>query len=585
MQNKRLVKSLLNLEFRSSDWAKRLFFVLSLTAVLAASTAIFAAFLLHRDPLTLSRWFSPEFLEGAELRRAVAQADPGTKTDLTLNCDNFHLLPEFETSKSGVADACREVLDSQRQLPSRTGVQIYPERIEVHPGQTATFRVSLRSDLKTDDIVRIELLNLTTNQRIERQPKGGQPTIRHSPCVAFFGAGCDFRDRLLVETKKLKPGLYKISMTTRRGHGGESFFVVSGSQSGTKQVLIIPEYTIHAYSKIGGGSLYRAVNSTKNVGVSNVKDRRLRVSMNRYTKPETEDQKYHAFSQFGKLSNILSEMVDGLTVVSQSAMIENRSFFENAETIFLAGHPEYWTLDQVNIVKNAVFEGSNIINISGNNFWWIVNDIGNEIFIHKRGSPKKTNLLEPFLGTGIGDRYVDIVDVIGVTYRQAGYAVEHRRGRFPSLPEGPEYTGIEITCDHPIIRHAGFSKGQIIGANEDIMLAEIDGRRLNTDGTIRDVSERKKAHTTRVIGRSFAVRPGAKSPEDEDALREIGVFVEHIPAGAKGRVVSIGSMGVLQAVTGSKNSQARNMLSGIIDYLENGPPPVGQNQYEGCPWQ
>lgn len=116
-------------------------------------------------------------------------------------------------------------------------------------------------------------------------------------------------------------------------------------------VVLVPNYTAHAYNRVGGGSLY-----TKNDWVS-------------ILRPRLSSWK----SSFGYHPlGILEEAGIAYDLILQSDL-DNPSLgydLRNYESIVLYGHDEYWTGEIRHQIEKAVEAGTRLVSFSGNTCYW-----------------------------------------------------------------------------------------------------------------------------------------------------------------------------------------------------------------------
>ena len=237
-------------------------------------------------------------------------------------------------------------------------------------------------------------------------------------------------------------------------------------------VVIIPNYTAHAYNRVGGGSLY-----TKNDWVSI-----LRPQINSWK----SSIGYHPL-------RILEEAGIAYDLILQSDL-DNPNFgydLRSYESIVLYGHDEYWTGEIRRQIEAAVEAGSRLVCLSGNTCFWRLKREKNQINRNTYGHYAS----DPEFG---GEE-----KLLGGAFRYAGFPVmrftepeeiddrtnQLLRMGFPSKPlkqDFESYTaGVHIIDPAAeLLRNTDLQRGSFLTGNWPILDVEFDGIPLDDDGNV-----------------------------------------------------------------------------------------------------
>ena len=144
--------------------------------------------------------------------------------------------------------------------------------------------------------------------------------------------------------------------------GHRAFVLATSSvKKNPKEILvIIPDYTLHAYNRLGGGSLY--------TGPKWVSMDRPAVIAN-----------YH--SVHANPLKFLDENNLTWDLIKQSDVdfMPGQYNLNDYRKIIIYGHDEYWTLNLRTQIENAVQNGTDLVNLSGNTCYWALDIKGRKI--------------------------------------------------------------------------------------------------------------------------------------------------------------------------------------------------------------
>ncbi len=236
--------------------------------------------------------------------------------------------------------------------------------------------------------------------------------------------------------------------------------------------VLVPDYTIHAYNKVGGGSLY-----TENEWVS---IRRPHVNA------WYSAWGYHPF-------DLIEAAGLDYDIILQSDLDVDLFEYDLASysKIVLYGHDEYWTGTIRSKIESAVAAGTTLVNLSGNTCYWRLERDGDLI------NRNLHELWETDTDFGGEER------LLGAAFRWAGYPVKRKirpntsddvRNQllahgFPSDFMGDDFdekTGsIRITnADSTLLAGSGLKNGDWLGGAWPVLDIEFDGLPLDRDGKI-----------------------------------------------------------------------------------------------------
>ncbi len=526
-------------------------------------------------------WSQEELLAGVRIREAVIYGPPGEPVGTTLTCGSLHLLDSYHPIYAEVAEFCDPAQQASDDLNGEDDIRLYPEKLAHDVGADVTFRVAATGESKEIAVNGVQLTNVTHGWTQSLDHQSLLQVVQPDFCESFFGLGCNFDQSFTVsQSENLQPGFYRIELFGHTGEKGVSHFIVRDLESRSDLVLVVPDWTVHAYNTVGGGSLYRAVKDT--IELEGVSDRHLRVSQMRPVQHHSEDWSTHVYETYAQFSSWLAKRGFSAQIVSMGDLHDGLVNLDESRNLILAGHNEYWSLEQVDAAFDFLKRGGDIINVSGNVMWWLVRPENNELFVYKLGIPeKKLNYL--YINSGIADRYRSIVHLAGASYRQGGYSLKRLKHRFPEAPITPRHTGVVITCDHPITRTAGLDVGDLVGASSDFIHYEVDGRALDDADQFISDSPIDEGTRTRILGTTNVVSPLVEAGDQEDPSHRIAVFVENQVEGYEGRTVTIGSMGILGSVLNG-DSKAAMLVESVIHYLKDDDYKAERGDV-GCSWQ
>ncbi|MBL4675777.1 MAG: hypothetical protein JKY70_06175, partial [Mucilaginibacter sp.] len=187
--------------------------------------------------------------------------------------------------------------------------------------------------------------------------------------------------------------------------------VCTGTDSAPEIVVVYPTNTIIAYCLSGGKNVYKPQDAVKT-------SRACVVSTQRYTPPDAIDSQTNSFFQWMMQQNYRVKYISDMDM-------ENYAEIQNAKTLMIVGHSEYWTRKGRQNFDKFVASGRNAFVLSGNTMYFQVrhNLKKNTMICYKsdshdplRQTPYSTVLWNtPFLG-------YPTTSSIGADFDSGGYA-------------------------------------------------------------------------------------------------------------------------------------------------------------------
>lgn len=339
----------------------------------------------------------------------------------------------------------------------------------------------------------------------------------------------------------VQPGVYDVSWSDG---AAVAPLIVSSSPSvrNSRVMVLIPDYTVQAYSDTGGGSFY----------VSNVPVRTDRkVSMERPYHFTARGQApgpgfANPFALYASTIDYLRESLGAVDVAAQS-LVDVLPYNLNAYSlIVLMGHDEYWTSNLRAKLEGAVANGSSLLNMSGNTGYRKLVRTGSVLGAEPEGTIWGSNPLD-----------TTVAELTGVKYMRYPLAVElartrskvrtvlyarYRRHGFPRWV--PQRKFLRYTSGmhsrrgaNPLFEGTTLGVGRFFGVTSKALDIEVDGLPLTGRG-----------------------KPNGSWPSANDPTRtsvsadawvdnrgdRVGVIVQHLYG--RGRVVTIGSVGWIAAL-------------------------------------
>jgi hypothetical protein len=347
----------------------------------------------------------------------------------------------------------------------------------------------------------------------------------------------DAKIKCTIDISEYESGIYDILLEIE-GTKYQSYFVknISPKQARGDILIIVPEYTFQAYNRYGERSFY-----TKNYQ----KGEKRTVSVYR---PLENAAWYHQPSY--NPIQFLRRNFKYIDVLSQIHLSENLNNYnlDKYKLIVIYGHDEYWPKNLRKKYDELILKNVNLLNISGNTGWWVI-----EVDKHLITRGKY------FYETKYPEE-----NLIGVSFRYMGYPVsrmlkgkfndkeyeELRSLAFPAnIPRKDvlKYTNAlrVVNSEHPVFSGTGLKKHQFFGVQTKVVNVEVDGIwNTSLDSSITPLAD------------GWAYR---------SKLHHGNMFVEKKHAsGAK--VLTIGTIGFLNGIL-QKDETLIKILKNSVSYL------------------
>jgi len=358
-------------------------------------------------------------------------------------------------------------------------------------------------------------------------------------------------------TIDLDIGIYVIS-DLKKNYG--ILYVTSNLNKFNKKdnLVIVPNYTYHAYN------LYTKINN-KYVNFYNKFDN---ISL---STPVFDGVWYH--SPFSNPINFLKKNSINFDLILQSEIDFLYSYknLKSYKNIIIYGHDEYWTPYIRNTIDKTIYNGSNLINLSGNTCWWalklnkekkIINRKDFSYFFNKENNFKNEEYL------------------LGNSFRWGGYPLNTLNSmklkklkltrenvidqitkenlyKFKNFEELQEISSFPLIINEKsfFLKNLNLKKGEIIKSKYPILDIEVDGLPLKEDNSIDENI------TNNFLPKNYDIACCAYTYRG--LIRKTGFMIKS--DFGKGKVFSISSIGWIRNLTKNDlvDKITLNVLNGI----------------------
>lgn len=336
-------------------------------------------------------------------------------------------------------------------------------------------------------------------------------------------------------------------------------------------VVLVPDYTWHAYSDTGNGSFY----------VSTEPDRtKRRVSMERPLRFERSDREIpdgyaNPVMPFANPIAFLREQLGSVDVVAQSLIDTLPYDLSKYDMVVLYAHDEYWTPSLRARIEAAVSSGTSLLNMSGNTAYRKLIRTGTVLGAEPQGTiwganPADTTISEltgaAFLGYPLDLTLQKNKSSVRLAlynrYRRNGFPKSVRYSRFLKYTSGM----VARPGSNPLFAGTRLARGGFFGVRSHALGVEVDGLPLGRRGqSIASWESGRDPALTVVSADGWVGSRGTRG----------GVIVQHWFG--SGRVVTIGSIQWAKALVGGDpdvaaiTANAARMLlapmeSGLLGY-------------------
>ncbi len=244
------------------------------------------------------------------------------------------------------------ILSSEVSIPQNDGGYVSP--LTVSGGDTLNFFISTSVNpfsLQIYQIGKIDTLKATYN--------GIPGGLRSVPDSSFiYGCGWPLSLRVFVPAG-WSPGLYRATFPDASGSSlKQLMFVVKAKIAGTMSPICVAlsENTDNAYNTYGGCSLYSCLNCST--------CRSYKVSFDR---PLTDNNGLGSWGNYPiTFYQWLLSNNRNCEFVSQYDLYADNNLLNNYKVLVIAGHSEYWSLNERNNIQNFINSGGKLVVLSGN---------------------------------------------------------------------------------------------------------------------------------------------------------------------------------------------------------------------------
>ena len=462
----------------------------------------------------------------------------------------------------------------------------YPERFVQCRGEPLTIRYAL--DVKfphkplpsgVDESIAVRPDSFTVYDAVSNRKvasgnlvvDGPGPQVTYHPCESHRRSGANYPWSSTIDTDGLQPGPYKVRLQTHERIDSLDIYLVireAVENCEAELLIVFPTFTLQAYNRMGGASLYYPLES--------IRAGEVHVSLRRPFAYSMVRERAHGEIGHHTMEATL-EFVRAATKIGRSFVCtdsldvhENPELLGNVELMMLTGHDEYMTQEIRTAIDTFVESGGKLAVFSGNTCHWKVRLDDKEISVTKPARANQES--DPVRRTGkwqakhIGD---PVERTFGLAYRFGGVPVERflDLGR-PPLDYGitPEIMSVAggmqvLRPDHPLFAGTGLGQGEWFCSENKLLCVEVDGIPLNADNTIHRSKRLKSPESIEVLAAAHLCNKSQRA----GALRWIGSIVEFDVGTNGGKVVNLASVGWYRVVNSTLTGH--RIFRNTIDHL------------------
>lgn len=340
-------------------------------------------------------------------------------------------------------------------------------------------------------------------------------------------------------------------VVTEKYVGAVFFFIQSDSACDVAPdaLLMYSSFTSQAYNHFGGSSFYRPFAQTLPEGHSGIR----RISLNR---PLVRLAPYHTLAVMFEFEKLLRESNLEYNAIDSEYLHKcQMKAINKCRHLVIVGHDEYVTGTQRDVLLQYLENGGRMSIFGGNFCWWEAHYEPSRFLSVKNFRRDENSPADLDRWDSRGGR-IELARHFGLSFHEGGYPVQRRitEDRLKKIGwTSEQYTkaaGMEvIDPNHPIFEGTGLLAGNTFGAQEGLMLVEIDG------ATERD-SDNEIFPDRQQLARGWVVDGGGK-------LRNVATIAEvTFPSG--GRLLHLGSIGWYRAIV--KDPVCRKIAENVLRY-------------------
>lgn len=346
----------------------------------------------------------------------------------------------------------------------------YVDKLSVAQGDTITFYIS--SELPKIAISFFKLENTPIYKAIS---DSFNTSVQNVPAESGYAKGFNWNLSLQYSIPLTwETGVYRAQYEITNDSTAAIIFIVKEDVPGSysKSLFILSTNTWNAYNNWGGKSIY-AFNSTNSTRAFKVSFQRPMGSIDSTGKDLGVFGAPDYYVYGNKLINWAANNNILFETASMYDLDTNPNLLSNYDIVFLAGHNEYWSMEERVQLENFVNGGGKLMSLSGNTSWWQVRfeDNGKTMVCYKdkNADPVK----DP---TSTVNWWADPVNkpanvVFGADFREGGFV---NSGSF--LPKQDGYGDYAAFNTHYwVFNGTGLKDGDEFGFERELVGYEADG--------------------------------------------------------------------------------------------------------------
>ncbi len=438
-----------------------------------------------------------------EARKAVAKpsnvlavgrhGDQAIKSQLNLKVDGNHILktisadedfvpivPARPTRKLAHFICNPEWIEGLERRQIDNAVSLYFQKIAFsRSDEVRIYAVSSKADQR---VLGVEIFDAVSG-KTAKKISFADTVVRAGSCVSSQGAeGCKFPVVGRFAPGDLKYGVYFARLFGKSGYiSRQAYFLLRPEPEDVPENavgLLSPTFTWQAYNRVANLSFYTREPS-----------RNYRISLRRPL--NTRLAGAHNGRSTVAFARKLEEM--GLAPIHLSSMDLHRkhAYARRLRLLIIPGHDEYWTDDIRRFVEEFLEAGGQVAIFSGNvSFFKIVLKDG-QLWVSKKG---REPTHEVYRQTGRWSRpwiKRPIQQLLGLTYDFGGYPLHRilseeqlRKSSGGRISYLQSHKMRVVAPKHPIFRHTGLGKDDLIGGEIPLISIEVDAAPLKSDGSL-----------------------------------------------------------------------------------------------------
>ncbi len=393
-----------------------------------------------------------------------------------------------------------------------------------------------------------------------------------SPCHSFYGGGCRFP--AVATLDGLAPGFYYALLRDDAGAESHPVHFHVPAATASPVALMLPEHTWQAYNYFGGGSLYGILETEGAERVRQPADELFSVSADR---PLIEPTDYHGPAGTLALARALRAAGIEPRLISNRELHLNPRALDGARVLVIGTHDEYWTAEMRRAIDAFVAAGGGLAYFGGNACWWQIRLEGTDLYKDRSSGKLSLGFRRHayYRGTGRFDFPAIAAPpqrLFGVAYKYAGYPVQRRFEPAAAAGQGLSREQYERTADirvlaadHPLFEGTGFKPGDTWGGELGLLDVELDGVPVDAGGKVLESVAGRFPRRLEVLatGHGFNAIGYREAGGKRKGLMRVGLVVDAVPDGARGRVLAFGSIAYYRGLAAADPIATRIFLNAV----------------------